>query len=67
LKYKVAPYLKALQERHILALNAGMTVIRLLPPLVISFEQIDNLVAQLTQVLSMDIPEEGSSPDLNAF
>jgi acetylornithine/LysW-gamma-L-lysine aminotransferase len=67
LKYKVAPYLKALQERRILALNAGMTVIRLLPPLVISFEQIDNLVAQLTQVLSIDIPEEGSSPDLNAF
>ncbi|MFZ5822098.1 MAG: aspartate aminotransferase family protein [Chloroflexota bacterium] len=52
LKQKVAPYLKALQDRNILALNAGMTVLRLLPPLVISYEQIDRLAAALADVLT---------------
>jgi len=52
LKYKVAPYLKMLQERRIIALNAGMAVIRLLPPLVISYPQIDHLVEILTEILS---------------
>jgi len=52
LKQKVAPYLKALQERNILALNAGMTVLRLLPPLVISYEQLDRLAAALADVLT---------------
>ncbi|GAP15756.1 acetylornithine aminotransferase apoenzyme [Longilinea arvoryzae] len=51
LKQKVAPYLKALQEKHIIALNAGMTVIRLLPPLVITQEQLDQVVAALAEVL----------------
>ena len=51
LKQKVAPYIKALQERRIIALNAGMTVIRLLPPLVISYRQIDHLVEVLNEVL----------------
>ena len=36
LRQKVVPYLRALQERKVIALNAGMTVIRLLPPLVIT-------------------------------
>ncbi len=31
MKQKVAPYLKALQERRIIALNAGMTVIQIFP------------------------------------
>ena len=52
LRQKVAPYLKALQERKIIALNAGMTVLRLLPPLVITYAQIDHLVEALTEVLS---------------
>lgn len=51
MKHKVAPTIKALQERKIIALNAGMTVIRLLPPLVITYEQIDHLVDVLTAVL----------------
>jgi acetylornithine/LysW-gamma-L-lysine aminotransferase len=54
LKRKVAPYLKALQERNILALNAGMTVLRLLPPLVISYEQLDHLADALEDVLTSD-------------
>ena len=55
LKEKVAPYIKELQERNILALNAGMTVIRLLPPLVITYEQIDHLVNVLTEVLVKEL------------
>ncbi len=55
LKHKVAPSIKALQEKKIIALNAGMTVIRLLPPLVISYQQIDHLVDILTEVLVADL------------
>jgi acetylornithine/LysW-gamma-L-lysine aminotransferase len=58
MKQKVAPYIKALQDKHIIALNAGMTVIRLLPPLVISYGQIDHLVDVLAEVLSTDIETE---------
>jgi len=54
MKQKVMPYIKALQEKRIIALNAGMTVIRLLPPLVISYEQIDHLVEVLSEVLVAD-------------
>ncbi|MGD8402677.1 MAG: acetylornithine/succinylornithine family transaminase [Anaerolineales bacterium] len=54
LKQKVAPYLKALQDHNILALNAGMTVLRLLPPLVISYEHIDRLGDALTEVLTVE-------------
>ena len=55
LKQKVAPYIKSLQEKKIIALNAGMTVIRLLPPLVISYSQIDQLVDVLAEVLTKDL------------
>ncbi|MBN2115644.1 MAG: acetylornithine/succinylornithine family transaminase [Anaerolineales bacterium] len=58
MKQKVAPYLKALQERRIIALNAGMSVIRLLPPLVITYEQIDRVVEALTEVLASEQPDE---------
>ncbi len=51
LKQKVAPYLQALQERRILALNAGLTTIRLLPPLVITREQLERVVSALKEVL----------------
>lgn len=54
LKQKVAPYLKALQEKRVIALNAGMTVLRLLPPLVITYEQIDRLVSALEDVLKSE-------------
>jgi len=55
LKHKVAPYIDIMQEKKIIVLNAGMTVIRLLPPLVISYEQIDHLVEVLAEVLNMEI------------
>jgi len=60
MKQKVAPYIKELQERKIIALNAGMTVIRLLPPLVISYQQIDSLVDVLSEVLVPDLEAVGA-------
>jgi len=54
MKQKVTPYIKILQEKKIIALNAGLTVIRLLPPLVITYEQIDHLVEVLTEVLTQE-------------
>ena len=57
MKQKVAGYIKALQERKIITLNAGMTVIRLLPPLVITYEQIDHLVDVLADVLKQGLEE----------
>ena len=58
MKQKVAPILKTLQEKKIVALNAGMTVIRLLPPLVITYEQIDHLVNVLAEVLMVEQKDE---------
>jgi LysW-gamma-L-lysine/LysW-L-ornithine aminotransferase len=57
LKHKVAPYLRKLQERRVLALSAGLTVIRLLPPLVITYPQLDQAIDALAGVLSSDIAE----------
>ena len=53
IKQKVAPYLQALMERGVLALPAGLTVIRLLPPLVITREQIDCVIRALSEVLNI--------------
>jgi len=52
IKQKVAPYMQALLERRVVALPAGLTVIRLLPPLVIAREQIDRAVGALAEVLA---------------
>ncbi len=51
LKTKSAPYLAALAERGVLALSAGATVMRFLPPLVISAEEIETVVEQVAEVL----------------
>ena len=51
LKEKARPHLEALMAKGVLALPAGPTVIRLLPPLVIDDEQIDTVAAALTEVL----------------
>ncbi len=58
MKQKVTPYIKILQEKKIIALNAGLTVIRLLPPLVITYQQIDHLVDVLTEVLTQTADDE---------
>ena len=51
LKSRATPYLQRLQENGVLALPAGPTVIRLLPPLVISRSQIDCVVSEFHKVL----------------
>jgi acetylornithine/LysW-gamma-L-lysine aminotransferase len=51
LKVKSAPYLTALAERGVLALAAGATVMRFLPPLVISAEDVDAVVERVAAVL----------------
>ncbi|HUP22180.1 MAG TPA: aminotransferase class III-fold pyridoxal phosphate-dependent enzyme [Thermoanaerobaculia bacterium] len=53
LREKAGPYLGALLERHrMLALPAGPTVIRLLPPLVIEERELESAVAALGEVLA---------------
>ena len=51
LKDKSAPYLAALAEGGVLALSAGAMVMRFLPPLVISAEDVDTVVQQVAAVL----------------
>ena len=51
LKGKAAPYLVALAESGVLALSAGATVMRFLPPLVIRTEDVDTVVEQVVKVL----------------
>ncbi len=58
IKHKVAPYIAALAEHGVLALPAGINVIRLLPPLVITPAQLDRVVEQLSIVLAKPIVEE---------
>jgi len=53
LRERVGPYLRALMEEHaVLALPAGSNVLRLLPPLVISAEEIEIGVEAIARVLS---------------
>jgi acetylornithine/LysW-gamma-L-lysine aminotransferase len=52
LRKRVRPYLEALIEQSVLALPAGPTVIRLLPPLVIERDSLDTVVAAIEHVLT---------------
>ncbi|MCC6906158.1 MAG: acetylornithine/succinylornithine family transaminase [Anaerolineae bacterium] len=52
LKDKVAPVLRALQARGVLALPAGLTVLRLLPPLVISDEDLWQAITIVEETIS---------------
>ncbi|MBX3064948.1 MAG: aspartate aminotransferase family protein [Anaerolineae bacterium] len=56
LRQKVSPVLKSLQERGVLALPAGMNVLRLLPPLVISKEALEQAAQQIEAVIE-GLPE----------
>ena len=51
LKERVQPFLLALMERGVLALPAGPNVLRLLPPLVIEYSQLDRAIAAIDEVL----------------
>jgi acetylornithine/LysW-gamma-L-lysine aminotransferase len=63
LRQKVTPYLAALAERGVLALPAGLTVLRLLPPLVITREQIDFVVEQIAAVLAQPVAQEEAAKE----
>jgi acetylornithine/LysW-gamma-L-lysine aminotransferase len=52
LKQKVTPYLQKLMENGVMALPAGLTVMRFLPPLVISQEDLAQVVSAVRKVLS---------------
>ena len=54
LKERAGMYVQALTEQGILVLLAGPTVIRLLPPLVITEKQIDVVVDAIRKVLSQE-------------
>ena len=51
LKERVQPFLLALMERGVLALPAGPNVLRLLPPLVIEYDQLDRVVEAIGETL----------------
>ncbi len=52
LKEKAGPYVQLLMDKGVIALLAGATVIRLLPPLVISREEIDRVFSAIEEILS---------------
>ncbi len=52
LKRRAVPYLAALMERGVLALSAGPIVMRFLPPLVISREELETVATAVEKVLS---------------
>lgn len=52
LKEKVQPYVVQLQEEGILALPAGATVLRLLPPLTISYDELDIVLGKIAKLLA---------------
>ena len=51
-RQKVQPYLEALLAKGVLALPAGSTVIRFLPPLVIELEDLDSVAEAMAEVLA---------------
>jgi acetylornithine/succinyldiaminopimelate/putrescine aminotransferase len=53
LKQKAGAIAQAMLQEGVLVLLAGSTVLRFLPPLVITREEIDTVVAALTKVLTV--------------
>jgi len=51
LKEKVQPFISGLQKEGVLALPAGPTVLRLLPPLTISYEELDIVIEKVSRIL----------------
>jgi acetylornithine/LysW-gamma-L-lysine aminotransferase len=55
LRQHVTPFLQALMERGVLALPAGPSVLRLLPPLVIEEAELQTVVEAMREVLKKEI------------
>jgi acetylornithine/LysW-gamma-L-lysine aminotransferase len=67
LREKSAPYISALEhDEGVLTLAATPLVVRFLPPVVISKEQIDQVVAAFERVLNSVNPREGRAAELAA-
>ena len=64
LRHRVTPVLQALMARGVLALPAGPTVLRLLPPLVITQDELDTVLyhvrAALAEVGETELAAEGA-------
>lgn len=54
LRKRVTPYLKALAERGVMALPAGSTVLRLLPPLVVTDQELATVADAVERVLTAE-------------
>ena len=52
LKEKAKPFILELMEKGVLVLPSGMTVIRLLPPLTIGYDELDFVAEKLGEVLT---------------
>lgn len=59
LKQKVTPYLQMLMQEGVMALPAGLSVMRFLPPLVIEREELAQVVEAVRRVLSKPLSEGG--------
>lgn len=57
LRRRGRPYLQDLAERGVLALPAGPTVLRFLPPLVISQEELERVVQAVDETLNSNLPK----------
>lgn len=64
LRQRAMPFVQALSDLGIIALTAGSTVIRLLPPLTITAEELDRVVAALAQVLTKPDAVPGTPAEL---
>ncbi len=51
LKEKVKPYMQKLLDEGVIVLSAGMTVLRLLPPLVITDDDVEQVASKIEKVL----------------
>src|SRR5699024_12706279 len=51
---EVAPFIKTLLNKGVLVLSAGTHVLRLLPPLIVTYEEIDKIVKMIKHALSGD-------------
>jgi acetylornithine/LysW-gamma-L-lysine aminotransferase len=60
LRMKVTPVLRAMQQLGVLALPAGSTVLRLLPPLVIKEEDLEKVVRVVGEALESVQPSNGN-------
>jgi acetylornithine/LysW-gamma-L-lysine aminotransferase len=56
LKEKVRPYINLLAEKGVIAVPAGSTTLRLLPPLVIDYPQLDTVKERIGEVLAVNQP-----------